>query len=119
MRANKKSIRISRGLRRRQTPHEAKLWYHLRGRRFKNYKFRRQVPIDNYIVDFYCHQAKMIIELDGGQHLDINMLEQDRSRDKILNKSGYKTIRIFNNDLDANLGGVLEIILKHLEYPHP
>ena len=84
------------------------LWLQLRDRRFLNLKFRRQFPIDCYIADFICLQLKLIIELDGSQH--IVQVNKDEERTKFFNQRGFKVIRFWNNDLFDNLGGVLESI---------
>jgi very-short-patch-repair endonuclease len=69
MKQNESQTHYSRELRRRMTPTEKRLWYHLRGRRFAGWKFRRQTPIAGYIVDFYCARARLVIELDGESHV--------------------------------------------------
>jgi very-short-patch-repair endonuclease len=87
----------------------------LRGRRFKGYKFRRQYPIGSFIVDFYCDEAKLIIELGGSQHLEKELKEKDILRDRILKGQGYKVLRIYNNELDSNSEGVLEVVMNLLQ----
>ena len=111
-----KLVPIARKLRRKQTPHEIKLWSLLRDRRFSNYKFRRQYPIENYIVDFFCFDKNLIIELDGGGHNDKKQLIKDKKRDEYLKRQGYTILRIWNNELDDNIDGVFQRIdelLKH------
>ena len=71
-----KPVKRARALRKASTDAEALLWSHLRNRQFRNLKFRRQVPLGHYIVDFYCHEFQLVLELDGGQHSE----EVDRSR---------------------------------------
>jgi len=97
---------LARNLRKSQTDTEQILWLQLRNKRFLNYKFRRQFPIGDYIVDFICLELKLIIELDGSQHLDAE--NKDAERTAILNKRGFKVIRFWNNDVIDNLEGVLE-----------
>jgi len=80
----------------------------LRNRRFYNYKFRRQFPIAPYIADFACLDLKLIIELDGGQHTEQKLY--DNQRDIFLEQRGFKVIRFWNNDVIDNLEGVLESI---------
>ena len=71
-------------------------------------KFRRQQPIDNYIVDFVCFDNRIIIEVDGGQHADEN--NKDIERDAYLQQFGFKILRFWNNEVLQNTNGVLEII---------
>ncbi len=108
---NKELIPIARKLRKKQTPEEAKLWYFLRSRRFQNYKFRRQFPIGQYVVDFICLSKRLIIELDGGQH---NQSAEDVIRDKYLNCQNFTILRFWNNDVNQNLESVLDKIYTEL-----
>lgn len=108
------TITNARSLRKSQTPHETKLWYHLRSQRFQGFKFRRQFPIGSYIVDFCCFAKKLIIELDGGQHNETPALNYDASRDTFLNSQGYRVLRIWNNEMDNNIEGVLSRIYQLL-----
>jgi len=98
----------ARTLRKNQTDVEQQLWLHLRNRRLLNYKFRRQFPIEPYIVDFVCLDLKLVIELDGGQHAD--QIAYDEQRSGWLEKRGFKIIRFWNNDITENIDGVLEAI---------
>jgi len=98
----------ARTLRKNQTDVEQRLWLHLRNRRLLNYKFRRQCPIEPYVVDFACLDLKLIIELDGGQHAD--QIGYDEQRSVWLEKRGFKVIRFWNNDVTENIDGVLEAI---------
>jgi very-short-patch-repair endonuclease len=99
-------------LRTNMTVEEMRLWYLLRGRRFFGYKFRRQMPVGPYFVDFACFKAKLIVELDGGQHQDNH--DYDVRRSTFLNAHGWEVIRFWNNELRENEEGVLEVILAHL-----
>ena len=90
-----------------------KLWFYLRGHRLNGLKFKRQAPVGNYIVDFVCKSKNLIIELDGSGHLDMEQILHDEIRDKYLTKLGYKIIRIYNNEIENNIGGVLEYILMN------
>ncbi len=92
-----KKREFSRVLRREQTDAEGKLWNLLRSRQLEDFKFRRQYVIDPYIVDFCCIQAKLIIELDGGQHLDNK--NYDDNRTKFLEQKGYSVIRFWDDDV--------------------
>ncbi|MBI4091052.1 MAG: endonuclease domain-containing protein [Candidatus Komeilibacteria bacterium] len=108
-------INAARTLRKNQTPQERKLWYHLRGRNFLGHKFRRQHPIGAYIVDFCCEEKKIIIELDGGHHADTHQHRNDHLRDDVLRSEGFRVLRVWNNEIDRNLDGVVEKIKQLLE----
>lgn len=103
----------SKQLRKEMTPEELRLWYLLRGRRFFGYKFRRQMPIGTYIVDFACFKAKLIIELDGGQHQDEEAYDQLRTA--YLKTNGWEVVRFWNNEFRVNEEEVLNIILQRLQ----
>ena len=93
-------MRRATELRSEQTPAERKLWAYLRGRKIKGVKFRRQHAIGNYIVDFCAVKEKLIIELDGSQHLDQS--EYDEERTTYLETQGYNVIRFWNNQVMNN-----------------
>ena len=97
-----------RTMRRTATPAEKTLWNALRGRRLDGLKFRRQVWIEAYIADFLCYEARLVVELDGSQHGEA--IDYDGKRDADLARLGYRTLRIWNNDVNGNLDGVLEAI---------
>jgi very-short-patch-repair endonuclease len=105
--------KIARVLRHRSTKAEKLLWSKLRGRRFDGIKFKRQVPIANYVVDFVALDLKLIIEVDGGQHDE--RAAQDAERTRILQERGYHVIRFWNNDVLGNIEGVLEVIMQELQ----
>jgi very-short-patch-repair endonuclease len=94
-------------MRRRPTEAEQRLWRLLRNRRFVAFKFRRQVPVDHYIVDFICFEARLIIELDGSQHAES---ERDQIRDAYLTAQGFRLLRIWNADLLGRPDHVLEAV---------
>ena len=96
------------------TDFEQKLWYYLRAKRFLGLKFKRQAPIGNYIVDFLCKEAKLIIELDGSGHLEEKQTKHDDKRDEYLKNLGYKVLRIYNNEFNE-IDNVLEYI--HINLP--
>ena len=99
------------------TEAESRLWGILRDRRFVGFKFRRQVPVGRYIVDFMCPSAMLIVELDGSQHAESM---HDEERDAWLKSLGYRILRIWNNELTDNRDGVLEAIWHELHpAPHP
>lgn len=95
-------------LRKNQTIAETKLWYALRNRRFCNFKFRRQRMIGSYIVDFVCLKHRLIIEVDGSQHL--NDKEYDDIRTEFLESCGYQMLRFWNNQILQELNLVLDTI---------
>ncbi|MCG8428671.1 MAG: endonuclease domain-containing protein, partial [Chromatiales bacterium] len=108
----------ARTLRRQSSKAESALWRQLRGRRLNGYKFRRQVVIEPYIVDFVCLEAKLIIEADGGQHAD--QQEYDARRTAKLEAMGYTVIRFWNHEILGELDSVLErIALVLIEIPSP
>jgi very-short-patch-repair endonuclease len=88
---------FARALRKRPTHAENLLWKHIRAKRLKGLKFRRQEPIGKYIVDFVCYERRVIIELDGGQHCIDK--EKDQQRDRWLKSDGFKILRFWNNDV--------------------
>jgi very-short-patch-repair endonuclease len=96
----------ARSLRKNQTLAEAALWQRLRNREFCGHKFRRQVPIGPYVVDFLCKSARLIVEVDGGQHA--KQVHDDTARDTYLRSHGYQIVRFWNNEVLGNLNGVLE-----------
>ena len=98
----------ARRLRTDSTPAEAILWKHLRGRRFDDFKFRRQKPAGPYIVDFVCAGCQVIVELDGETHLDKK--DYDEKRDSYLKELGYRVLRFWNNQVYDELESVLEEI---------
>ena len=96
------------------TEAEHRLWQILRAHRFAGFKFRRQVPIDFYIADFVCFAARLIVEVDGGQHSES---ANDKRRDAFLREQGFRVLRFWNNDLFTNEDGVAELILSALRMP--
>ena len=105
---------VARTLRRNNTDTERKLWNAIRDRRLGGWKFKRQVPRDGYIVDFLCADAKLVIEVDGSQHLEARRAD-DVVRTKVLEADGYFVMRLLNTDVLTNLDGVLGSILELLE----
>jgi very-short-patch-repair endonuclease len=94
------------------TEAEKLVWQILRSHQMKGYKFRRQVPIGRYIADFVCHEARLIVEIDGGQHDLSSPGEAERSG--FLENEGYRILRFWNNEMLANLDGVHETIADEL-----
>ena len=105
--------KIARNLRKNSTKEEQKLWSIIRNRQLNNFKFKRQVPIGNYVVDFLCEAKKLIIEIDGGQHNQIKDIQRDEIRTEFLNQKGYVVIRFWNNEINENISGVIEKILEY------
>ena len=101
---NKNNVALARVLRKNMTPQERKLWYDF----LRNYeiRFQRQKPIGNYIADFYCHKARLIIELDGSGHYFDKQEKRDKPRTEELESLGLRVIRFSNLDVDNNFDGV-------------
>jgi very-short-patch-repair endonuclease len=110
----------ARELRQPQTRAEAILWMCLRNQQLCGFKFRRQHPIDRFIVDFYCAGCRLIVEVDGNSHLQ--QIEYDEARTQWLNDSGYRVVRFTNQEVYGNLDAILEAILtecQRLSAPSP
>lgn len=90
-------------LRKNMTPAETVLWSHLRQNKFLGLKFRRQHPIQNFIADFYCHQLKLVIEIDGLYHQTKVQQEADNNRSEIINFNGIQVIRFTNNEIEHQI----------------
>ncbi len=112
---------IARTLRKNQTIAERKLWQNLRLLKSEGFHFRRQVPIDHLIVDFACYSARLVIEVDGGQHNTEHGLRTDAARDAHLHFQGFNVLRFWNNEVLGNIEGVMHVIRDTLQapYPHP
>jgi len=108
---NDRSIVRARALRARMTDAERKLWFALRDRRFAHFKFRRQVPLGRYVADFVCFDARLVVEVDGGQHAQSM---RDKLRDRWLVANGFRVLRFWNNDVLSNLDGVSTRIAEAL-----
>ena len=108
--------KVAARLRKTPTNPEMLLWKYLRLKQMAGLKFRRQQPIDNYIVDFVCFENRIIIEIDGGQHAEDG--KKDIERDSYLKKHGFKVLRFWNNEVMNNIIEVLETIRGHCLY-HP
>jgi very-short-patch-repair endonuclease len=105
---NNNLIKNAKKLRGDMTKQEKHLWYDF----LSNYpiRFLRQKPIDNYIVDFYCRKAELVVELDGSQHYKDDAVEYDKKRTAILEKHNIEVMRISNYDLNCNFQGVCKVI---------
>ena len=112
---NKKEAENNRRkLRKNQTKEELVFWAHVKNRRLGGYKFRRQYSIGKYIVDFYCPECRLIIEIDGGQHCEEKNIKKDDLRTKYFESLGMKVRRYTNIDIKNNLNSVLDDLLKSL-----
>ena len=105
----------ARSLRRDQTDAERKLWAALRAHRLQGTSFRRQSPVGPFIADFVCHDARLIVELDGGQHYEAAHELKDARRDAFLVSRGFRVLRFSNHEVMTNLQGVLETITANIE----
>ena len=103
---------LARVLRKEQTVEEAKVWGALRNRRFCNLKFRRQHDIEGFIVDFYCHELRLAIEVDGKVHE--KQAEYDELRQEIIESAGVRVIRVTNDELNRDMNILLERIRRLL-----
>ena len=111
---NSKLKRYARELRRDMTDAERRLWSKIRMKQINGYQFYRQRTIGDYIVDFYCPTAKLVIEVDGSQHDSLQGMEADRRRDEYLRNLGLKVLRFSDIDVLNNIEGVGEIILENM-----
>jgi very-short-patch-repair endonuclease len=100
----------ARKLRESQTSAEAKLWQVLRNRRLARWKFRRQHPIDRYVVDFASLEGKLVVEVDGVTHATAAAVKRDEERTRVIETLGFLVVRVSNTDVYDNLDGVLEMI---------
>ena len=107
-------LRLAGDLRHSMTPAEKLLWKQIRDRKMSGFRFRRQHPIDEFIVDFFCYEANLVIELDGEVHLDAAQRERDVERTKILNYHGLKVIRFKNEEVENMINDVITQIKKEL-----
>src|SRR5579872_1586909 len=101
---------FARDLRKNMPPAESLLWSRLRGKQILNQRFNRQKPLFYYIVDFYCHQAKLVIECDGSQHFEQDHLHRDQNRDAYLNQQGILVLRFDNLQILSQTDFVMQVI---------
>ena len=113
IRSNQKTKKLAIALRHTPTPAEVKLWYYLWSNQLNVHSFRRQHAIGLYITDLCCIKQKLIIELDGGQHVE--QVEYDRHRTEYLISRGYRVVRFWNDDVMKNINSVLESINEALK----
>jgi very-short-patch-repair endonuclease len=103
---------LSRELRKEQTPEETLLWEILRNRQFMNLKFRRQHVIEGFVVDFYCHELRLAIEVDGGVHN--NQKDYDELRQSLIEDKGIRFIRVQNEEVNRDVNILLEKIKEYM-----
>lgn len=108
---HRKTLNRARSLRHNHTDAERQLWSYVRNKSLQRYKFNRQVPVGIYIADFLCHEAMLIVEVDGAKHGNLNEVKYDEKRTAFLCTQGYRVIRCSISDVYDNLQGVLETIL--------
>ena len=111
---NKNLTAFARELRKNMTKEERRLWFHFL--RYCTPRFRRQEIIGNYIADFYCHQARLVVELDGSQHTDTKAISYDQPRTAYFHSLGIAVVRYYNNDVNHNFRSVCENILQILSH---
>ena len=122
-----RDVRVPRArqLRRLMTDAERRLWWHLRALRIGGGHFRRQATIGPYFADFACHEAKLVIEVDGSGHMTSQAVASDETRTRYMETQGYRVIRFWNTDLLTNIDGVMTVIAQALPNkvemaaPHP
>lgn len=105
-------IARAKELRRPLTPAEAKLWHRLKTKQLYGLKFRRQHPIHRFILDFYCHEQRLVIEVDGDSHAEPTQQRYDQARTEWLNQQGLRVLRFSNREIEDNLEGVLVEIAR-------
>ncbi|TAN71521.1 MAG: endonuclease domain-containing protein [Gallionella sp.] len=108
--------RLQRSLRRNMTDAEQALWRRLRGGQIKGCKFRRQHPFNDFILDFVCLEARLVVEVDGGQHNDS---VEDALRDQALSNAGFRVMRFWNNQVLDEIESVVEAVWLELEKLDP
>ena len=116
---NRNLKQYSRQLRDNMTDAERHLWARIRMRQIKGYQFYRQKPIGDYIVDFFCPKAKLIIEVDGSQHFVNETIEYDRIREEYVSSLGLRVLRFTNTDVLKHVEGVVERIEEEMNEKIP
>jgi len=111
------TIKTCRYLRQYPTPAEELLWRHLRNKQLGGLKFRRQHPVAEFILDFYCPQLRLAIELDGGFHKEDETRKNDLERTRILNEKGIRVIRFWNSEVLGKMAFVLAKIQSFIDSP--
>jgi len=106
------TVARARELRRPLTPQEHKLWQRLRNRQLFGLKFRRQHPLGPFVLDFFCHEQQLVVELDGHHHAEPGQQRHDKARSEWLEGQGLWVLRFTNREVDTNIEGVLEVIAR-------
>ena len=109
------SFRNAEKLRIHQTDAESILWAELRNKKLDGIKFRRQHPVSRFVVDFYCHSAKLVVELDGGIHQNAEVMENDKNRQMELEEFGLRVLRFKNEEVFSHKENVLAIIRNAIQ----
>ena len=112
---NRELVKKARELRNNMTLAEIILWSRLRSKKVDGYKFRRQEPIYDYVVDFYCHELKLIIEVDGEIHTYAETSESDLKRDNILKINGYHIVRLSNREIETDVNAAVYKITSFIK----
>ena len=112
---DRRLIRFARELRRNATDAERRVWSYLRGGRLGGHAFRRQHPVGDYIADFYCYAAKLVVELDGGQHAEPEAAAYDERRTAAMAAQGIRVIRFSDYDALRDSEAVAKTILREVE----
>jgi very-short-patch-repair endonuclease len=103
-------LEAARSLRKNMTDAEQLMWHCLRQKQLGGFRFRRQHPFEQYVLDFYCYEAKLAVELDGSQHSQLDAIAYDAERTTFLEQHGIRVIRFWNNEVFQNLDGVLQTV---------
>jgi len=111
-----KNFLLAKKLRGRMTQAEILMWDTLKNKQFKGYKFRRQHPVHQFIVDFYCHELKLIIEIDGKYHESEEQKNQDLNRTEMIEFQGISEIRFTNEEIIHDRGSVLKKLGEQMDY---
>jgi very-short-patch-repair endonuclease len=117
--APKKTVARARDLRRTMTLPEVLLWQHIRGRQLTGIRFRRQHPIGPYILDFFCEDARLAVEVDGESHCQAEAVEHDKRRTEWLNARGISVLRIPARDVLSELAAVVDHIQRQVRDQPP
>ena len=112
-RTTSKTLTLAKRFRRNMTEAEKKLWYRIRAGQLEGHQFRKQVPVDPYILDFACLRKRLALEVDGSQHAEVSAAEDERNR--FLRAEGYVVVRYWNTEVLRNIDGVLQDLLTRLK----
>ncbi|MFN3910972.1 endonuclease domain-containing protein [Hyphomonas sp.] len=116
MKADSRIRTFAKSMRREMTNAETILWTHLKGRKRGGWQFRRQHPVDRYILDFACVKARLGVEVDGATHAEDSEIRRDTFRDEVLKAKGWDVLRVQNEDIYRFLAGVLDQIDDRLRF---